>query len=313
MPPSGVVEPSSVDVPGPVVLDPQVDAPLMAVPGAGAAMDSGWGESDATLIPANPWPATLDDWTWQLLPAGILYKSYLASGREARIGAQFFHERDRSGLLDATLGGRVGLLRYGTQDALRPEGWQLDGEVAAFPRLTLDDQWDLISTDFRLGLPLTFRRGYVEAKFGYNHLSSHLGDEYIRRIRPGAQGNEYVRDALALGLALRPTEAMRVYGEAGWAFRTKGPSQPWEFQFGLDVSPPLPNGCRGGPFFGVHGRLREELDYSGSLTVETGWQWRGQSGQLLRTGFHYFNGKSDQVQFLNEHEEQIGAGLWYDY
>ena len=32
----------------------------------------------------------------------------------------------------------VGLLRYGAPGAANPEGWQLDIEGAAFPRLTLD-------------------------------------------------------------------------------------------------------------------------------------------------------------------------------
>ena len=47
--------------------------------------------------------------------------------------------------------------------------------------------------------------------------------------------------------------------------------------------------------------------------MQTGWQWRGQTGHTLRVGMQYFNGMSEQYQFYNRFEEQIGFGLWYDY
>jgi hypothetical protein len=257
-------------------------------------------------------PTAEDEWDWELLPTGLVYRSYLAGGREPRLGAQFVHKRSQGWLLDATAGGRVGLLRYGTRDPLKPEGWQVDFEGAAFPRITIDDRLDLVATDYRYGVPLSFRRGMVESKFGYYHLSSHLSDEFFL-VHRGAVGNRYSRDTLVWGLGLRPTDALRLYAEAGWAFRSKGPSEPWEFQFGIDFSPVEATGCRGAPFLALNGRIREEVDFGGNMTLQAGWQWRGQSGQLLRAGFHYFNGKSDQAQFLNEHEEQIGMGIWYDY
>ena len=34
---------------------------------------------------------------------------------------------------------------------------------------------------------------------------------------------------------------------------------------------------------------------------------------LMRAGFHYFNGKSNQYSFYNEHEQQLGMAVWYDY
>ncbi len=49
------------------------------------------------------------------------------------------------------------------------------------------------------------------------------------------------------------------------------------------------------------------------MTVETGWQWRGATGHLFRIGMRYFNGMSEQGQFFNTFEEQIGVGLRYDF
>ncbi|MEA1952523.1 MAG: hypothetical protein U9N87_14175, partial [Planctomycetota bacterium] len=94
-------------------------------------------------------PCQCEPWTWQVLPQGLLYHSFLANNREPRFGFWWVHEKDLGWLWDVALGGRMGLLRYGTTDALRPEGWELDIEGAAFPRLWLDDQRDMISSDFR--------------------------------------------------------------------------------------------------------------------------------------------------------------------
>jgi hypothetical protein len=251
-------------------------------------------------------------WTWQILPDGLMYDAYLASGRESRFASHWFYERDQGWLWDSTLGGHVGLLRYGTQDILWPEGWQLDVEGAAFPRLTLEEHRDLVSVDFRIGVPLTFRQGPWEGKFAYYHLSSHLGDEY-KESHPEVMRINYSRDALVLGLAWRPTMDLRLYAEAGYGFYIDGGTEPWEFQFGIDYSPANPSGICGAPFFAVNTRIREEVDFGGNFTVETGWQWRGETGKLFRWGFYYFNGMSDQYTFFREFEEHLGVGLWYDY
>ncbi|NQT14088.1 MAG: DUF1207 domain-containing protein [Planctomycetes bacterium] len=188
----------------------------------------------------------------------------------------------------------------------------MDIEGAAFPRLSLGDTRDLASVDFRFGVPLTLRRGRWETKFGYYHLSSHLGDEYMVAELTFNRIN-FCRDVIVFGAALRPSTNLRLYAETGWAFVTDGGSEPWEFQFGIDYSPLTPSRVFGAPFFAFNTRLREEVDFGGNITVQAGLQWRGETGRLLRTGVHYFNGKSDQYQFFNEHEEQIGFGMWYDF
>src|SRR2546421_586970 len=57
---------------------------------------------------------------------------------------------------DGTLGGRVGLLRYGTVGGILPQGYELDVEAAAMVRLTLDQIGDFETADYRYGVPLTY-------------------------------------------------------------------------------------------------------------------------------------------------------------
>ena len=88
---------------------------------------------------------------------------------------------------------------------------------------------------------------------------------------------------------------------------------PGSFNSAFEYSPAVPTGIEGAPFLAINAHLRQEVNFGGGLTVQTGWAWRGQSGHLLRLGLEYFNGKSEQYQFTNDYEQQIGIGMWYDF
>jgi Protein of unknown function (DUF1207) len=265
-----------------------------------------------TIEDPTVFPLTEANWSWQILPDGLIWRSYLAGPKEPRIGVNLFWEKNsKDRFWDGTLGGRVSVLRYGTFDPIMPQGVEFQIEGAAFPRLTLDSDRDLVACDYRVGVPLVFRRGPFEGKFSYYHLSSHLGDEFMIR-NPRYRRVNYSRDVMVAALGFYPTQNLRVYGEVGWAFASDV-CDPWEFQFGVEYSSLEPTGLRGSPFFAINGHLHEEHNFGGALTVEAGWQWRGRTGHLLRTGLHYFNGMSEMYEFYDEHEQQIGWGFWYDF
>jgi len=256
-----------------------------------------------------------DPWTWQPLPVGIIYRSYWAGVHEPRMGIQLMRMTNTGdSFWDPTVGARVGLLRYGNDDALHPQGWQIDVEGAALPRLTLDDIRDLVTVDFRGGVPLTYGIDNWQFKLAYYHLSSHLGDEYAIS-HPGSLDERvnYVRDAVVLGASYYPMPALRLYAEAGYAFNATDGAEPWEIQFGTELAKAGPTGVEGTPFLALNGYLREEHDFGGDFTAEAGWLWRNQIGQTLRLGAFYYNGKSSQFETFDNFEEQIGAGLWYDF
>jgi hypothetical protein len=253
-----------------------------------------------------------NDWCWQFAPNGLLYPAYLAGTKESRMGTQAVYVRGYGWEWDTTLGGRFGLFRYGTDDPIHPEGWQLDIEGAAFPRLDLMLQRELRSTDFRAGVPLTYRKGLWESKLAYYHLCSHAGDQFMLDF-PEVGRVPYMRDAMVVGLAVRPAVNFRLYSEFGWAFSATGGSKPCEFQFGVEYSSQQPTGLRGAPFAAINAHLRQENNFGGNVTFETGWQWRGQNTHLVRAGLVVTDGMGEQYQVYNHYESQIGFGLWYDF
>jgi len=280
-------------------------------------------------VPSNPLPMVFDSrlvdpalvpvsgeqpWSWHVLPNDVIWHSYWAGAKEARLSGVAFNESSNNvSLLDVSLGGRASLVRFGTVNQGRPEGWELQIEGAGMLRLNLDENWDLEAVDFRFGVPIIYGRGKSQWKFSYYHLSSHLGDERIIRLGSTAERINFSRDTLVLAYSYFPLPAWRWYAEAGWAFYANEGTDPWEFQFGLDYAQPGPTGLRGTPFFAINAHLRQEANFGGNLVTQAGWLWRGNTGRVIRTGLHYFNGKSNQFEFAGQFEQQVGVGLWYEY
>ncbi len=256
-------------------------------------------------------------WGWTVLPKDILYQSYLGGPREPRFGQSLVHLKGTGTIWSLEAGGRAGILRYGSKPGQPLEGWQLDIWGAALPRLNMNEQGDLEAVDFRVGVPITWRKGPMQMKFEWSHLSSHAGDEYMLR-NPGFVRINYLRDSFLLGGGYFVTPDVRVYADAEYAYNTSGGSEPWHFQFGVDYSPAAPAECRPvrhpKPFFAVASKIRQEVNFSGGINVVAGLQWRSQeSTSLFRIGLQYYQGQSLQYEFLGDYEELIGFGMWYDF
>lgn len=272
-----------------------------------------WGEFENSYRGGYGDPNSSGAYQLQLLPEGILYPSYLAGRKEPRMQSLFNYDDGYGWIWDIALGGRVPLLRYGTADPIHPEGLQIDMEGAALLRLDIERGRQLASTDYRAGLPITYGQGKWQFKTGYYHVSSHIGDQYlIDRFRPKMH---YVRDEIILGVAYRPIEDVRLYGEAGWAFNFGKTTEPWEFQFGAEYSPVFSelNKKRGTPFAAIHGHLFQERDFGGYLNVQFGWQWRNRVNGNFRLGAEFYEGCDDQFQFQYMHQRKFGLGFWYDF
>jgi hypothetical protein len=265
----------------------------------------------AVACPSPVCRAAVDE--LHILPDGLLYHSYLAGEKEPRMAARLLGEKDRGTVFEGTIGGRIGMLRFGTSDPIHPEGWQWDLESAAMLRQDPEQEWDVEATDFRIGSVLTWRRGPLGIKAGYYHLSSHVGDEFLVR-NPGFVRANYLRDALLLGLHRYLTDDLAIYGELAYAFKTDGGADPWELQFGAEYCPLEATGVHGAPCMAVNAHLREEYDFGGGVNIIAGWQWRGsQNNRRFRIGAQYYNGKELQWSFVEEDVVLIGGGVWYDF
>ena len=101
----------------------QLTIPDLAPPADSASCD------DSALD--NPDVPMAELWACHWLPNGLIYRSYLAGVKEPRFALVQSHLRDFGTTWDASLGGRVAIVRYGTQNAYHPEGYEIDLEGGA--------------------------------------------------------------------------------------------------------------------------------------------------------------------------------------
>ncbi|MCA9053571.1 MAG: DUF1207 domain-containing protein [Planctomycetaceae bacterium] len=247
-----------------------------------------------------------------ILPQGLLYKSYLAGEKEPRISSAYLVEDERGLVWDVTLGGRVGLWRYGTPGAVDPQGFQLDLEGGAMVRLDPEEETDVEAADFRFGFLMTWREGPWATKAGYYHVSSHLGDEFLLR-NPGFPRRNYVRDSALAGISFDATPEVRLYSEVAYAIGHEGGALPLEFQYGTEYSSRA-TGSWGGPYAAINGHTREDQGWITGVNIVSGWQWLGvESRHRFRVGMQYYHGPALQYSFVGRRETLLGGGLWFDY
>jgi hypothetical protein len=214
--------------------------------------------------------------------------------------------------VDTAIGLTAGLLRF-----TPPESHfavQLDGFAVVFSRFS---QWDkLVGVDYRAGLPVTFRHGPWHAKVGYEHTSSHLGDDVAAQT--GRRPVEYVRDELVGGIGRRMLgDRLRAYGQAAWGFHqiVQGDPPPFRFDVGLEGFWRYATGWCGAPFAAVNVGFDGAVDYDAAVTVQVGWHWRDPTRRLssARVFGEFYSGRSPYGQFFQIREQFYSFGLSIDF
>lgn len=269
--------------------------------------------STAAGTPLSGSPRSREEWEWILLPDGLLWHSYLAGPQEPRISALLLADEKGGYFWDATLGGRVGFLRYGTPGAKDPHGWQWDLEGAAITRMDVLEQTDIESVDYRFGTELTWAEGPWAMKAGYFHISSHVGDEYLIR-NPTFDRINYVTESLIWGVSYKPVQPVRLYGEVAHALHRAGGARPFQFQTGAEWTPEPKRPNRITPFIATNLGFFESTEFHMQTTIQAGWYFQGpESDRRLRFGLQYGDGPSNQFEFFARSQEYLGWGIWFDF
>jgi hypothetical protein len=295
---------------------PQVPAPSTAsspfaaqsprIGEAAMAWDDGWNVDDRGPCANLP--------KWEFLPiAPLLWQPPYAGLRQPRM---FVIPNDLSNqftkdTIDTAIGATVGLFRY------RPAwsgGTEFELDFFGVHQSRWSERHLSVAADYRYGFPITFRNGPWQGKIGYEHTSTHLGDDFIKTFNRFKV--PYVRDEIVLGLAYRWWNTLRLYGELGLAPYMSSPNEkgPERFAWGVEWSRQEPTGWKGQPFAAFDMDLRPEQDYRPNLSLQVGWQWIPENQRVSgRLALQYYNGYSPYGQFLFDSERWYGLGLFVDF
>jgi hypothetical protein len=183
-------------------------------------------------------------------------------------------------------------------------------------------------------------------RFGYHHLSGHVGDEYLAEyisisdsIVNGddiADGDNYhfsyVRDAVLLGMSFQPYPFLRFYGEVDYAFSLMDifhcyNNLRWHINFGTEIiwEPPEDLAWVGAWYTATDIQLFEESSWRPGITVQIGrYGISGEKGERFRIGAEYYTGRVPLFVFNHTQgviptewdavpmEQYLTIGIWFD-
>ena len=178
---------------------------------------------------------------------------------------------------------------------------------------------DLINSDFTFGVPVSWRKGDWSVKVRVEHLSSHVGDEFLLdNPIDGFQRFDFSYEGVTL-IGSRDLRNHRIYAgwlylatpdlgpsprdlaenwfQAGWEYRWKPSMQAWGIQAGVDV------------------QAWEELDYQADVSVKSGvfWEHPELSNRSVALLVEYYNGRVPYGQFFDFETEYGGFSMVFGF
>jgi uncharacterized protein DUF1207 len=117
----------------------------------------------------------------EAFPVGDVFRPLVADPTEPRTFLSILSLKTPSDTFTvASIGAGVNFGLYRWPGERAGDGWQVGLFGSVFSQFNLDSSSDdLINSDYRIGLPLSYKRGVFSARASLFHQSSHLGDELI--------------------------------------------------------------------------------------------------------------------------------------
>jgi len=134
-------------------------------------------------------------------------------------------------------------------------------EMGVFSRFFLEtEQNDQVNTDYRVGMPISFRREAWQARITLRHISSHLGDDYIGRFLADVIDTDVgqsTRDGIETIVARTFASGGRFYVGGDYNFHTNKRLSQGAFRWGGEWDPVSP-----GPSSAVWPFLAADFEYT---------------------------------------------------
>jgi hypothetical protein len=281
------------------------------------ADEAGTGDSPDSDDPSVPEePAVAEKRRIELFPRPELFDPLLADPRWPHFSAAFqrYLNDDELRRVGATSFGETFALLGG--DTSAGARWELGLQAGVFSIFDFDSEsFDLVNSDFMVGLAGSLRAGAFSSMLRIFHQSSHLGDEFLLRNPVNRINLSYeVADLL---VSYDVGRVLRIYGGGGCMFhREPSDLQPFSVQGGVELQSPW-------VFWGDHARLiaaldvqsREESDWSVDYSARGGIQLESDriEGLRLQLLLAYYNGRSPNGQFFERDIEYLGIGTHLHY
>ena len=188
----------------------------------------------------------------------------------------------------------------------------LDLEMGIFSRFFLEtEQNDQVNTDYRVGMPVSFRNEAWQVRITLRHISSHLGDDYIGRFLADVVDTDVgqtTRDGIEAIVARALSSGGRLYVGADYNFHVNKRISRAALRLGGEWDPVAPG--RAGALWPF---LAGDFEYT---TLADRWGTTLVAGMGVRVGDRIFRleararvGTTPMGHFREREETFFGLGL----
>ncbi len=251
--------------------------------------------------------------TWEAFPDDRLFSPLLADPRWAHfsIGYQRFWRSDFPKLSNAgavSLGEIFNLVAYRPRDAGE---FTFGLEPAIFALFNMDAlSHDLVNADYRLALPLEYRKGPVSLRTSILHQSSHLGDEFL--LDTPTQRINLTYEAADLRVSYQPGPFRFYAGASALLHREPADLDRWSAQQGVEwFAGPGVFGDAVSPLVAVDVQEHQETSWHANVCVRAGIEFLNprKTRRRIQILLEYFHGYNPNGQFYRERVDYAGIGL----
>ncbi|MBI5202588.1 MAG: DUF1207 domain-containing protein [Elusimicrobia bacterium] len=244
-----------------------------------------------------------------LTSAREYYEPLMADPTEPSYGGRLLYPPGGNRYGEVTIGDYVGLTRwkiFGVDTQLNIGG----GAISRFNLSTRRNNLEVV--DFSAGMPVDFHvaKGRT-VRVAYWHVSSHLGDDYIQRIRPTLIKRAF--DSVKTTLSWSPNEYARLYAGGSYAFNTVNLRGRGAVQVGFEAlsRPFVKPSIRA--FLAQDFQSFERVRWQPSYNIRGGLRWSDHKRIAAASLFlEYFTGRLYYLQFQEQHESHWGFGLRFE-
>ncbi len=213
------------------------------------------------------------------------------------------------------LGGQFKIMKYTTQEPA-PRGMQFNFSASMTAQTDLEEGLDVIGWDGVMLSETAFSIGKSSfLKFGVFHISGHIGDEYLQKVKRKRQS--YARNELTVAISHHFFYNFRTYFESGYDYSTNraAPDDPYRFQFGIEyLGENALKEKRLAPFAAVDFESYQEDNWKLNKTYQLGGIVRANDfSRTYRIYLEHYTGKSQMTEFFNQTEKHYSIALAFDF
>lgn len=256
------------------------------------------------------------------LPQSILYPTQLANPRQVVFACGIRLNDSVAGKVSSpvTFGMQFPVYRWLNIDLLTKTGdlqFDIEGAVfGIFNQASRDNT--LINTEYYIALPLTYAHYNWAHRIRIFHVSSHLGDEYVKTHKNVKRINKSY-EAIDYSLSYCITKAIRLYAGPGAILHSDSEMllKPLYVEYGMDIhfDKQLWKEMYGRPFFSMYFENAQDTHWNLNATFAVGYELGRveKLGRKARLTLEYHNGYSEEGQFSRKRNSYVQFGLSYGF